>query len=916
MAILWGSDLIFIYNDGYRTIAADKHPCAMGRSTRDVWPEAWEFNKPIFERVMRRGESVHLENQVFRLNRQGEEEDAYFTLCYSPIRDERANIAGTLVVLVETTGQVLLEQQLKANRILEAQIAAQKRAEEALRASREAFRALADNSPDNIDRLDRESRHLYVNLAAARLLGLGPKDIVGKTNRQLGTPEPWASKWEDRIRQTFDGGQPIEVEDSFPTKEGIQIWQTRCVPERASDGTVASVLAVSRDITERKKIEEALWKSEELSHAQLMEIESIYDSAPIGMCVFDRDLRYTRINRRLAQTNGISAADHIGKTVEEVVPSLAATARRLAAEILRTGKGVTDVEFRGTTVSQSKVERIFLENWLPLEDSAGEVVAINVVAEEITERKRAENALRQSEERLRLALEAAGMATWDWNLLTDQVIWNDEHYRLLGYTVGERRPSYKAWADRLHPGDLRAVEANLRRSMNSGSDYSSEFRTVWPDESIHHLETRGRFERDNSGRAVRSYGVMLDITHRKQMEEALRQSHAELELRVQERTRELSGTVLTIHERSEQLQRMAAELVLAEERERRRLAQVLHDGLQQILVGAKYRLATTRRSKNMQQVSDRVVELIDEAIETSRSLTVELSPPILLQGDLLSSLRWLAHSMHDRYGLDVNVAGEEIQPLTEAVLLMLFQGARELLFNVVKHAGVKAASVELNQLKDQTSLIVKDEGAGFDTAEIQGKKGQSGGLGLFGINERLSYMGGRMEISSVPGRGSRFELIVPHSAINAEADRLSARRRANLFVATSPLGVKPNEILKKIRIVLVDDHLTMREGLAGLLRMEPDFEVVGEASDGESAVCLIRELRPDIVLMDISMPGMDGIEATRITHSDLPEVRIIGLSMFKEGEQQAAMRKAGAVDCLTKSGPSEALIETIRTCCR
>ena len=108
--------------------------------------------------------------------------------------------------------------------------------------------------------------------------------------------------------------------------------------------------------------------------------------------------------------------------------------------------------------------------------------------------------------------------------------------------------------------------------------------------------------------------------------------------------------------------------------------------------------------------------------------------------------------------------------------------------------------------------------------------------------------------------------------------------------------------------------MVMRQGLAGLLRVEPDIEIIGEASNGQSAVNLIRELRPDVVLMDISMPGMDGIEATRIIHKEFPEVRIIGLSMFQEEAQQAAMREAGAVAYMTKSGPSEALIEAIRTC--
>ena len=116
----------------------------------------------------------------------------------------------------------------------------------------------------------------------------------------------------------------------------------------------------------------------------------------------------------------------------------------------------------------------------------------------------------------------------------------------------------------------------------------------------------------------------------------------------------------------------------------------------------------------------------------------------------------------------------------------------------------------------------------------------------------------------------------------------------------------------KIRILLADDHMVLRQGLTSLLRTQPNFEVVAEASDGASAVELARATRPDVVLMDIGMPGMDGIQATRIIHRDFPEIRIIGLTMFEEEELLNAMREAGAATCLTKSGSTNALIQAIQ----
>ena len=117
-----------------------------------------------------------------------------------------------------------------------------------------------------------------------------------------------------------------------------------------------------------------------------------------------------------------------------------------------------------------------------------------------------------------------------------------------------------------------------------------------------------------------------------------------------------------------------------------------------------------------------------------------------------------------------------------------------------------------------------------------------------------------------------------------------------------------------VRLLVADDHAVMRQGLTSFLGQEPDIVVVGEAKDGAMAVDKARRLQPDVVLMDIGMPGMSGIEATRLIHSEMPNIRVIGLSMFEEKEQADAMFEAGAVAYLTKTCSVDALTATIRKC--
>lgn len=391
----------------------------------------------------------------------------------------------------------------------------------------------------------------------------------------------------------------------------------------------------------------------------------------------------------------------------------------------------------------------------------------------------------------------------------------------------------------------------------------------------------------------------IDITERKNLENELRQYRERLETRVEERTRELSH--------------MASELTLAEQRERQRLAQVLHDGLQQILVGAKFRLALAARSGGQPETFDKLTEIIDEAIVTSRSLSVELSPPILIQGDLCSALEWLTNWMHDKHGLDVKlVIRSRTENVQQGILLLLFQSVRELLFNTVKHSGVKSARVEVDRIDGNVVVEVKDEGAGFDPSRLRFEGGQGGGLGLFGIRERLFYVGGNFQINSAPGLGTHIRLTAPI----AEPDLSSTTKEDQISRKANQIQPKAAPVEKKARIMLVDDHQVMRQGLAGLITSEPDLEIAGEASDGESAIALAREIWPDVILMDIGLPGMDGIQATRIIHHEFPDIRIIGLSMYEEGEKAKAMIDAGGIGYLTKSGPAEELIKAIRKAAR
>jgi PAS domain S-box-containing protein len=257
------------------------------------------------------------------------------------------------------------------------------------------------------------------------------------------------------------------------------------------------------------------------------ELEAIYNSAPVGLCVFDTNLRYLRINERLAEINGLPVSDHIGRTVGEVLPDLADQAAAITAKIIETGLPVLNIEFTGTTSSQPGVLRTWLENWFPIRDSSGRVVAINVVAQEITERKRAEESLRESEAQLKRSQKIAKLGSWELDLVNNRLTWSDEVYRIFGLQPQEFAATYEAFLDAVHPDDRAAVDAAYSDSVREGKDaYEIEHRVVKKSTGeIRSVHEKCEHIRDASGRIIRSFGMVHDITERKRTEEALREAH-------------------------------------------------------------------------------------------------------------------------------------------------------------------------------------------------------------------------------------------------------------------------------------------------------------------------------------------------------------------------------------------------------
>jgi signal transduction histidine kinase len=267
-------------------------------------------------------------------------------------------------------------------------------------------------------------------------------------------------------------------------------------------------------------------------------------------------------------------------------------------------------------------------------------------------------------------------------------------------------------------------------------------------------------------------GFFTDITERKQAREALQRAHDELEERVQERTTELGQAVRELeNEISErksaqkQLRNLAFDLAEAEDKLRHRIATNVHDQIGQNLALSKMKLESLKVSTSSPECAaslEEICELVTQTIESSRLLTLELSPPVLYELGFEAAVEWLVRQARQRDGIAAEFTTDgRPKPLSDRVGRVLFRAIQGLLVNVAKHAKARKVVVSTHKKGNEVQVTVEDDGIGFDAPKNGSGYYKTGGFGLFSIRERLSYIGGRLDVKTRLGRGTRVTLTAP-----------------------------------------------------------------------------------------------------------------------------------------------------------
>ena len=623
---------------------------------------------------------------------------------------------------------------------LATQVKEREAAEKAL-AAKEAEELAMINAVNNpFFLMETDGTIVVANQGMAKMYGKEASDLIG-TNTYDYLPEDIAENRKKHVEQAVSSGEVYVFEDD---RSG-RIMEHRLYPIKEESGVVHKLAVFATDITNEVVTQQLLKTSEE-------QFRSLVEQSPLSIQIFDPDGTISMVNQAWMDLWEIPD-DSLPEVLEKynILEDGEARKRGLMPFIEQVFEGhnvVMPVIEYDASITMAELEvagvkgrkRYIQLRMYPVKDIRGTVVSVVGIEEDLTEQKRAEDALRQSHDYLKHVTGTVPDAIFSVKMPQRIIEWADDSFQVLGYDP-EEYIDRSAEIFYRNPDDFRQVGRLLAEAISAGEQMvHAEVELRRKNGEVFPAELSSTLFREN-GEVTSLTALVRDITERKQAEEKIAQYQ-------------------------DRLKALASQLTIAEEKERRRLAAELHDHVGQSLVFSRIQLSGIMEQtsdESLKESIDEVSQSLMEIIKDTRELVFDLSSPLLNEVGLSAATsQWLSKDIGEKYGLETEFIDNSENVIHDNEMKsLLFRNIRELLTNVVKHAYAKKVRVCFANHEDNLIITVEDNGIGFSVKRGDDMAPPSDGFGLFSIQERLDDVGGALEIGSPPDKGCRVTMTVP-----------------------------------------------------------------------------------------------------------------------------------------------------------
>ncbi|HET6995243.1 MAG TPA: PAS domain-containing protein, partial [Chitinophagaceae bacterium] len=537
--------------------------------------------------------------------------------------------------------------------------------------------------------------------------------------------------------ESMAAGESAEDEMRLRRADGEYRWfLVRTAPLRNEQGKIIKWYGVSIDIQDSKCAEDEL----RLAYQRL---SYHVENTPLAVIECDKNLYITRWSTHAEELFGWKESEAIRKNIYDpelslIYPEDTQPVNQIADQLT---SGIVD---RNLSLNRNytKERKLIYCEWYNsvLRDQQGNVITILSLVHDVTERKIAEEQLKQSETHLAEAQKVAKMGSWSLDVKTNRVTWSEGLYNVFGVDKRTFGKTHDSFLQLIDDEDREFVLQTNKNTGQTGEPFTIEYHITTPNGEKRSIREHGYGEKDGNGNVVRLFGTAQDITEQKRAEETLQQSH-------------------------EEIRRLTDHLQKIRDEERAHIAREIHDELGQQLTAIKMDIVWVDKkmadeAADIKRKLKNVIGLLDGSNESIRRILSELRPGILDENDWMESIEWLCRQLKETTGIpvkfSVSVPEKELK-ISNLVAKCMFRVCQEAFTNITRYSQAKNVSVSISIPDGNIILIIEDDGLGFNPAAVKSKKS----FGILGMRERVLSLKGKFDLVSSPGKGTKIIVSLP-----------------------------------------------------------------------------------------------------------------------------------------------------------